>query len=380
MKKLMILLFLLLAGCTHNLSDPHSASVSVLFDDQKRMLLPLNTTVLLTMYDEQALNEHMPQFEAAIHQYHKYFDPNHEFEGMTNLYTINQHYGDGEKLILDPILFDAINDAIDLTQLSHGSFNLTIGALSDLYENKFSSLPITNTDPEDADIEAALACIVPQDQLKEVIQLNEDDHSIEFKAYEPCTKKVKLNMGAFAKGIAAQKAYELLAPYKLPFMASCSESSQFLYAPSSYKKTWTWGIREPNTKNLLAAFEKENMVALSTSGDDQQYYYCEKHQVNHHHILDSTLGRSRNTVRAVSVFSENRADVLDALTTILFNIEESDQRIAMVKQFEEAYQITIGYTIVLGNQEKGFQLIMNQTAKDALAVQSEAVTSLYVEE
>ena len=114
--------------------------------------------------------------------------------------------------------------------------------------------------------------------------------------------------------------------------------------------------------------------------DDQQYYYCEKHQINHHHILDPTLGRSRNMIRSVSVFSDNRADILDALTTILFNIEDAKQRITLINQIETIYEIKIGYTVVTGSQEDGYQLTMNQTAKDALAYQGDAVNAIIVED
>ena len=384
MKKIILILCLLLAGCGREKSpvqpEPVSASVSVLYDQEKTMLLPMNTSVLLTMYDPQQLDQAMPDFEALIHQLHQLFDPDHGFTSINNLYVINQHYGSEDKLLLDPLLFDALKDAIALSVLSEGSFNPTIGALSDLYQNKYSSLPIHAEDPADEDINAALACVVPYDQLDAIIQLDETDHSVIFNTYSPCEQKVKLNLGAFAKGIAAQKAYETLKHLNVPFMAACSESSQFLYAPTKINKTWTWGIREPNAKTLLAAYEQSDIAALSTSGDDQQYYYCEKHQINHHHILDPTMGRSRNMIRSVSVFSDNRADILDALTTILFNIEDAKQRITLINQIETIYEIKIGYTVVTGSQEDGYQLTMNQTAKDALAYQGDAVNAIIVED
>ena len=101
------------------------------------MLLPMNTSVLLTMYDPHQLDQTMPDFEALIHQLHQLFDPDHGFTSINNLYVINQHYGSEDKLLLDPLLFDALKDAIALSVLSEGSFNPTIGALSDLYLKKY---------------------------------------------------------------------------------------------------------------------------------------------------------------------------------------------------------------------------------------------------
>lgn len=374
---------LTLYGCTpvkDVVQKPYSASVSVLYDEKGEMLLPMNTSIILTMYDKKLLDNNINHFESMIHQLHQLFDPDHGFEEINNLYVINQHYGSDEKIILDPKLYDALNSSIDLAVMSKGAFNPTIGSLSDLYQGKFSSLPINNTDPDEAEIQEALACVVPFDQLDQIIELDESDNSIRFNTYAPCQQKVKLNLGAFAKGIAAQQAYEMLKELNIPFMATCSESSQFLYAPASYDKTWSWGVREPNTNQVLMAFEKNDIVAMSTSGDDQQYYLCEEHQISHHHILDPMLGYSRNLIRSVSVFSNQRADILDALTTILFNIEDAEKRIELIKTIENTFNIEIGYCVVIGDHEHGYELFVNKTANDAISYYAETVTKIHMEE
>lgn len=384
MKKLLLIMTLILYGCTSKEEtielQPVSASVSVLYDGKGEMLLPMNTSIILTMYDENILNENFYSYEMMIHQLHQLFDPDHGFESVNNLYVINQHYGTEEKVILDPLLFDALKTSIDLAVSSSGKFNPTIGSLSDLYQGKFSSLPISNTDPDESELEEAMACVVSPEQLNQVLVLDESDTSIRFKPYAPCKQKVKLNLGAFAKGFAAQQTYEWLKKLDVPFMSACSDSSQFLYAPDRYDKTWTWGVREPNSNQMLAAFTKNNLAAISTSGDDQQYYYCEKHQLNHHHILDPTLGRSKNLIRSVSVFSNERADILDALTTILFNIEDADERINLIQEYENTFNIEIGYCIVIGNHDDGYELYVNPTANDAMTYHAETVNEIHVEE
>lgn len=383
MKKIFIILTLILYGCTpvkETMEEPYSASVSVLYDEKGEMLLPMNTSILLTMYDEKLLDQNIEQFEIMIHELHQLFDPDHSFKELNNLYVINQHYGSDEKIILEPRLFDALKSSIDLAVMSKGKFNPTIGSLSDLYKGKFSSLPISNTDPDEADIQTALACVVPTEQLTQVIELDESDLSIRFNTYAPCQQKVKLNLGAFAKGIAAQQAYEMFKQLEVPFMAACSDSSQFLYAPTSYGKTWSWGVREPNTNQMLLVFEKESIAAISTSGDDQQYYICEEHQISHHHILDPMLGRSKQMIRSVSVFSNDRADILDALTTILFNIEDAKERIDLIKTIEKTFNIEIGYCVVIGNHEHGYELFINKTAHTAITYHAETVNEIHVEE
>lgn len=383
MKKLLIMIFVILYGCTpvkETDLKPTSASVSVLYDENGEMLLPMNTSIILTMYDQTLLDNNIEPFEAMIHQLHQLFDPDHGFKNINNLYRINQHYGSDEKIILDEQLYDALKSSIDLAVMSKGLFNPTIGALSDLYQGKFSSLPITNTDPEEDDIQAALACVVPFEQLNQIIELDEADRSVRFNTYAPCEQNVKLNLGAFAKGIAAQQAYEMLKELDAPFMSACSDSSQFLYAPSNYGKIWTWGVREPNTNQMLMAFEKNDVAAISTSGDDQQYYLCEQHQTSHHHILDPMLGRSKNLIRSVSVFSNNEAGILDALTTILFNIEDAEERMNLIKNIENTFHIEIGYCLVTGDQEHGYELFVNKTANDAMTYHADTINEIHVEE
>lgn len=383
MKKIVIILLLILYGCTpikETTLKPYSAAVSVLYDEKGEMLLPMNTSIILTMYDEALLDKTIEVFESMIHQLHQLFDPDHSFEEINNLSVINQYYGSDEKIILDTQLFDALQSSINLAVISKGRFNPTIGTLSNLYQGKFSSLPITNTDPDEADIQEALACVVPVEQLPQVIELDESESSVRFNTYPPCKQKVKLNLGAFAKGIAAQQAYEMLKQLEVPFMAACSDSSQFLYAPTSFNKTWSWGVREPNTNQMLLAFEKKDVAAISTSGDDQQYYMCEEHGIKHHHILDPLLGRSKNLIRSVSVFSTNNADLLDALTTILFNIEDAEERIKLIKTIENTFNLEIGYCVVMGDQEHGYELFVNKTANDAIVVHAETINEIHVEE
>jgi thiamine biosynthesis lipoprotein ApbE len=122
--------------------------------------------------------------------------------------------------------------------------------------------------------------------------------------------------------------------------------------PNPDRDYWLVGISSPY-KNILstpsiATLKFENTYTLSVSGDYEQsfHFYDENNnKVLRHHILNPFTGYPENYQRVVSVKSDSRSDVLDALTTAIFSIESIDKITKIIENIEQFYSIDIDFFI-----------------------------------
>ena len=200
-------MMLLLTACSQDVSEEtYYDYIAPLTDAYGNMVLPLNTTIRLTMKDERLLEETMEELSDIIYEYHMLFDAYHDYEYVTNLKTINDSYGTGQEVAINVELYNLIKEAIEYTKLSEGKFNLTIGSLYNVYEPLFSNIPVVLEDP---DISKAKACVVNYEDIDEVIVLGEGQ-TIRFNEYDGCEEKVQISLGAISKGYITDKAIEYL--------------------------------------------------------------------------------------------------------------------------------------------------------------------------
>ena len=154
--KLFILLSLIsFVGCGPNnssSSDLPSSSVDVNSTDYEVVdksvsnvtskdgskVQPFNTIVALRTFSQKDHHSIYPTFNSEMQRLHILFDRYNDFvdgEGkdIVNLKTINDSYGNGEKLVVDQDLIDLLNLSIKLSELTEGYFNPTMGELIDTW-------------------------------------------------------------------------------------------------------------------------------------------------------------------------------------------------------------------------------------------------------
>ena len=319
----------------------------VMTDSQGNMVLPLNTSLQLTMTDEQALQQAAEIIEQKLPRWHQLADSHHAYldengEPLHNLYYINQH--PGQTLEVDPWLLQLLQQAIDYSQTSDGLFHPLMGALSELWEPKFAPFPTENVDPPHQQLSELTGCLPSVSQLEDVLQLDPQAMTIRFEPQD-CEGKLAISLGAMAKGAVLDQLAELIRPLNTPFLLNAGDSSIIAWSPSDSPRIWNIGVRHPDqSDSLLFAFSLVN-GAVSTSADDQQYFLLNENgqQVRRHHILNPATGISENWIRSVTLTGSDQAGTLDVLSTVLYNIEEPSQRRAMIRRFEQTYGLTIQY-------------------------------------
>lgn len=343
---------------TKNTSGEKNFIVLEPYDYHGDLIIPFNTTVRLQTENEDDLNLIADTFEESMLLLSKQMDPYHSYkdEGFFNVYDINASYGTEEKINLNKDLFDLLKLGKELTILSKGKFNITIGNLYDKWSSLFSPFPIENDDPDSTEINNALGCTVNYKKIDDIIELDNSSQSVIFHSYDGCNSKVKINLGAIAKGYAAERVKNILSQYSVPFLINCGTSSIITYVPDNYDKTYYIGIRDPYARVYTLFDYKINESGILTSSGDDSNYFLKKTDDNtiiRHHILDAETGYPNNFIRSDTIFSTSNGAAMDALSTALFNVKSPEEKIKLVESFEKFLDTNIEWSYFVESDNNG---------------------------
>lgn len=363
MKKILIILacILCVGGCTSNKEEPiqeptPEATINTYDDEPSYAVLdtiaygddfvvPFNTTIKLETLRYDDMVELNPLFQETLQKYAMYFDAYHEYEGLNNITTINNSYGKEEEIILEEDIFNILKEGINLTKLTDGKFNITVGTLFSLWKDKFSPFPVENTDPDETAINEALGCVVNAEDIDKIIELNDNNSSVIFHKYDSCNTEVKIDVGAIAKGYAIDKCRDVLSEYNKPFLINAGASSIITYVPENEHKDWMIGVRNPYARVLtLFDYTLQDSGTFTTSGDDSNYFILENgNGLIRHHILDPSTGYPNTYIKEATLVSKEKAFVSDAITTAFFNCETLEERLSLLSKVEDFYNIELSF-------------------------------------
>ena len=323
------------------------------------LVQPFNTIVTLRTFSGKDYNDIYPTFNKKMQRLHMLFDRYNDFvdeEGkdIVNLKDINESYGSGNKLVVDQDLIDLLNLSIELSSLTEGYFNPTLGELIDTwnyrYEDgekyvRYSPYCFQDEDPKAEDINSSKEKVIPYNELSNYLIVNDEDNTVEFKKYKDISK-ITLSLGAIAKGYAVEKMKDFVSSFDVPALIDGGSSSSYGLKtnPNPNRDSWLIGLASPYKVALkvqaIANLEINGTYTLSVSGD---YESCYKNSegIIRHHILNPYSGYPENYYRVISVKSDSRSDVLDGLSTALFNIEDTNKILEIVSKVEEHYSIDI---------------------------------------
>lgn len=364
---ILVILSLLLVACSATKEEneaikKESVFLGTLNDSEGQMVLPLNTEVYLTYCKESKKDVLLNKCQELLFEYHKLLDSyryylDEDNKTITNLKVINQHFN--EEIVIDEKLFDALKEAIELSKLTKGYFNPTIGKLFALYNDKFLPYDTNNIDPSKEDIELMLEAVVPYEEIDKYIVLNEKNTSITLIPYN--NLEYEINLGAFSKGYVVDKIYEELIKYHTSFMINAGSSSICAYIDENEDVKWSVGSKDPNDKSSILYAYQLNNGFISTSGDYEQYYFNENN-IRRHHIINPFTGYSENYHRVVEIKSDKKDSAIDALTTALFSIDDLQTIQSIIDDISLYYDMRIDYCL----EKDDYTLIMSEGFKEIL--------------
>lgn len=334
-------------------------SVSNVKTKEGGYVLPFNTVVTLRTFCGKDYNDIYPTFNKEMQRLHILFDRYNDFvdengKDINNLKVINESYGSGNKIIVDQDLIDLLNLSIELSELTQGYFNPTLGELIDTwnyrYEDgkkyvRYSPYCFEDVDPKIEDIESSKQKMIPYNELTSYLIINDENNTVEFKKYKEIDK-VTLSLGAIAKGYAVEKLKKYVESFNVPSMIDGGSSSSYGLNknPNPNRDYWLVGVAAPYKVALspqaIVNIKLDNTYTLSVSGDYESSYKTEDGIIRHH-ILNPYSGYPENFYRVVSLKSESRSEILDGLSTAIFSIEDKDTIKEIVSNIEEHYDIEI---------------------------------------
>jgi len=235
-------------------------------------------------------------------EYHELTDRYNSYDGVINLYYLNNELKVNEEVLIDTKLSELINYGISMYDKTEGYLNIAMGNVIDVwkkYREDGKSVPKTY-------------------ELMDM-NINIKDINLDGNKFIK-NSEVKLDLGAYAKGYVTEKVGEYLEG------EGCTKylinAGGNVKVGESYKiGKYNVGLEEPfNTSNIYKTLSVEN-TSIVTSGSYQRYYEVDGEIYNH--IINPKTLFPDNYTKSVTVITED-SGYADILSTYLFMLPIED--------------------------------------------------------
>ena len=302
MKRLAVLFLslLMLTGCAGlpqtSANKQYTATFLELFDTV--------TTVVGQAESKEAFEKNAHAIRDELQIYHQLFDIYEEYPGINNLKTVNDQAGIAPVKV-DSRILQMLLDCKRYYDTTDGRVNVAMGRVLQLWhEARESGI----NDPQNAALPdaAALEEAAKHTDIRKMI-LDEEASTVYLSDPE-----MRLDVGAIAKGWAAQKVAEN-APKGLLLSVGGNVCAT---GPKDAKGTpWVVGIQNPDGGEDYLHTLAITGGCVVTSGDYQRAYMVEGKV--YHHIIDPDTRYPSDYWRSVTVVCRD-SGLADALSTALF--------------------------------------------------------------
>ena len=309
---LSVLLTVSLFGCSADVLKTKKERFSTSFLD----LFDTASTIIAYDTSQQDFDNHVKQFYDKLEEYDHLYDIYKSYEGLTNLYTVNQKAKDGP-VEVDGRIIDLLEYGKDVYDLSGGKTNICFGSVLDLWHESRSAAA---DNPENASLPDMEKLNDAADHISmDNLIIDKEKNTVFFADSE-----MRLDVGAIAKGYAVEQVCRW-AEENLWSSAAVSIGGNvctFGYKNDDGKTLWNIGIENPDTESDdYLANVKITGLSVVSSGDYQRYFtvdgkkYC--------HIINPDTLMPAEYFSGVSVICDDSA-LGDALSTTLFNMSMDD--------------------------------------------------------
>ena len=313
MKQFVLILLtfcLILGGCTA-VQQPEDQQYTATF----LSLFDTVTTIVGRDQSEETFREKTQMIHDQLQRYHQLFDIYHDYDGISNLKTVNDNAG-VQPVQVDKAIIDLLLDCKKYYEMTDGMVNVAMGSVLRLWHD-------ARNDGIRDPVNAYLPDTEALSQAAEHISFDSiliDEEAATVYISDPLTR---LDVGAIAKGWATQRVAQN-APKGMLISVGGNVCAT---GPKKEDGTpWVIGIQDPNNaeKNLHALYMTGGSVV--TSGDYQRTYMVDGKA--YHHIIDPKTQMPATLWRSVSILCED-SGLADALSTGLFLMDrEQGQKLA----------------------------------------------------
>lgn len=219
------------------------------------------------------------------------------------------------KVRTDPEVLGLIKRSLEVSFLSSGTFDITLGPIIDIWKKAIKNKRL----PKSKEIDNARKLIGWEN-----IYIDENKGLIKF------TKRgMKIDLGAIAKGFALDMAVARLRKEGIT-SALINAGGDIYCLGTKYGRRWKVGLRHPRRNREITKVYPLSDKAIVTSGDYEQYFTIEGKRFSH--IIDPRTGYPADSgICSVTVIAEE-ATIADALATAIFVLGEK-KGLELAKKF-----------------------------------------------
>lgn len=257
----------------------------------------LDTIVQISLYDNQS-NDILNHCFDICNEFELIFSTTNQ---ESELYKINHNQNKLEEQEISKHLYDVINEGLEAAKLSQGQFDITIGAVSSLWDFKSDNPQLPNQE-------------ILEEKLKSVSYQNIVLSKYKIKYLN---EETMIDLGALAKGYIADQIKSYLLKEGVT-QALINLGGNILCVGDKFKDEYTIGVTDPSAPDQSLINLKIDDLSIVTSGNYQRYFEIEGKR--YHHILNPKTGYCYNNhISSVTIISESsiQGDMLSTVCYVL---------------------------------------------------------------
>jgi thiamine biosynthesis lipoprotein len=274
--------------------QPPSSQSSNLF---KYHQVAMGTVIEITLIadDEEAANKASLQAFQEIKRIETLMSPWLDSSDVTR---INRSAGK-ERVKVSPETFEVIQKAQEISELSKGGFDITVGPLTELWRKaREKKIP-----PPVEDVKEKLGLV----NFKN-IEMDQDGKVFLKK------KDMAIDLGGIAKGYAVDRAFELLKSLGYRNLI-VNAGGDLRVGGLKNDQPWSIGIQNPRESKKILARISASDTAIATSGDYEKYFIYQGKR--YHHIFNPKDGFPTEGYQSVTIIAKD-CITADGLATAVF--------------------------------------------------------------
>ena len=279
-----------------------------------------DTIITLIAYTQSAdeFQTYAKLAESEMIRYHEIFDQYNGYEGVRNLYALNQN-AVSEPYAVEPELLTLLKQIQEWQILYSSKTNPAMGSVLLLWHNARSAGDYI---PDEESLQNA-----SQHMNYEDVVIDEAAGTVYF-----ADPQLRLDLGAVAKGYAAQKVADRLHEAGLDsFILNAGGNVICGDAPRDGRSQWTVAVEDVDGVSTRLKLGLKNL-SIVTSGDYQRYFEVDGQR--YHHLIDPDTLQPATYMRAVSIIHPD-SGLADFLSTAAFLLPYEQSR-ALIESVPEA--------------------------------------------
>ncbi|NLX82448.1 MAG: FAD:protein FMN transferase [Clostridiales bacterium] len=252
--------------------------------------------------------------EQMFNEYHRQFNQYYPYEGLHNLYYLNNNAGKAP-VVVQKELFDLLSWCKTNQPKTKGRVNIALGTVLSLWHDE----------RENAEMHPDRAKLPEMEHLLEAakhtnfddVVLDQDKQTVFYA--DPL---LKLDLGAVAKGYATELVSQYLLHSPMPnFIVNAGGNVRAGLPPLDGRDAWGIGIQDPDVSLVLpGGNDIIDVLYLSdmssvTSGDYQRYFTVDG--VRYHHLVAPDTLMPPSYIRSVTIITQD-SGIADLLSTAVF--------------------------------------------------------------